>query len=83
LTVTDSTVSSDHAAADGGGIYNGGTMTLSSSTVTKNSGDMGGGIYNSGTLTVLLSTVTGDTPDDLYNIGTLKHKQSKVGKVDG
>jgi hypothetical protein len=48
----------------GGGIDNGGTLTLSNSTVTGNevSGDevRGGGIDNAGTLTLSNSTVTGN-----------------------
>ena len=48
----------------GGGIYNGGTLTLTNSTVSGNTGwDYGGGIYISdeGTLNVANSTVSGNT----------------------
>ncbi|MDB5064593.1 MAG: hypothetical protein JWM18_1027 [Chloroflexi bacterium] len=55
VTLTNSTLSGNHAGAKGGGIYNGlGATTFTSSTVSDNStgsllsaGD-GGGIYNSG-----------------------------------
>ncbi len=60
LTIKNGT--SDH---DGGGIFNSGTLTLSSSTVSGNSltfGD-GGGIFNSGMLTLINSTVSGNTAD--------------------
>lgn len=42
----------------GGGIYNGGTLTLTNSTVSGNVG--GGGIYNTGTMRVTYSTVSGN-----------------------
>lgn len=47
----------------GGGILNGGTVTLNGSTVTGNTTgeDGGGGIYNDGTVTLNGSTVTGNT----------------------
>jgi hypothetical protein len=47
----------------GGGIYNSGTLSINSSTVSGNSapGGLGGGIYNSGTLTIDSSTVSGNT----------------------
>jgi predicted outer membrane repeat protein len=49
----------------GGGIQNGGLLTLNRTTVTGNraTGD-GGGIYNYGTLTLNHTTVSGNVPDD-------------------
>src|SRR5688572_26701839 len=46
----------------GGGIFNGGTLTLSNCTVTDNSVDnrLGGGIFNAGTLILRSSTVKGN-----------------------
>lgn len=46
----------------GGGIFNGGTLTLSNCTVTDNSVDnqLGGGIFNIGTLILRSSTVSGN-----------------------
>ncbi|MDR1269477.1 MAG: hypothetical protein LBK82_08130 [Planctomycetaceae bacterium] len=49
--------------SDGGGIYNGATLTITKSTITENTvyGDMsssGGGISNSGTLIVANSTIS-------------------------
>jgi hypothetical protein len=87
-TVTSSTLSGNRAAA-AGGIYNDGAMTLSGSTVTRNSTytslPSGGGIYNDfgGSLTVFESVVTGNSPDDVYNVGKWKHQKSQIGKVDG
>ena len=64
LTLTKSTVTDNRARLDGGGIYNsGGSITLTNSTLSKNSaGDSsggGGGIYNNeGTVTVTNGTVS-------------------------
>jgi uncharacterized repeat protein (TIGR01451 family) len=53
----------------GGGIFNGGTLYLTDSTVSGNVADSsGGGIYNSGTLTINNSSISGNTagPESLY-----------------
>jgi hypothetical protein len=49
-TVQTSTLSHNSAAGAGGGIYNApyGTLTVSASTVSKNSAGLGGGIYQTG-----------------------------------
>ena len=48
--------------ASGGGIYNSGTLTITSSTLSGNSTNIfGGGIYNSGTVTVTGSTLSGNS----------------------
>ena len=60
LTLTDSTVSGNN----GGGMYNGGTMTIIDSTIAKNTlggNGAGGGILNGGTMTVIASTISGNT----------------------
>ena len=64
LTLTNSTVSGNHAAY-GGGIANFGTLTLTNSTVSGNHVTLyGGGIYNySGTVTLTNSTVSGNSAD--------------------
>ncbi len=50
------------SAGSGGGIFNTGTLTLNSSTVSGNTGTNGGGMLNfGGTLTVNDSTVSGNT----------------------
>jgi hypothetical protein len=75
LTLTDSTVSGNAAAAEPyAGIWNysGGTMTIIDSTVTKNSGasggsDVGAGIDNNGTMTVIASTISGNTGGGIYS----------------
>jgi hypothetical protein len=52
-------------ASGGGGIFNGGTLTVTNSTIAANSAtrsaDAGGGIYNRGTLTLTNSTISGNS----------------------
>jgi len=52
-------------AGRGGGIYNSGILTISSSTISGNSAfsrySSGGGVYNRGTLTMNNTTVSGNT----------------------
>jgi LPXTG-site transpeptidase (sortase) family protein len=68
---------------DGGGIYNGGTLTITNSTIADNvaaSGN-GGGIYNDGSLTAINCTFSGNsTPNGnggaIYNTGSLVVKNS-------
>jgi predicted outer membrane repeat protein len=63
-TINALTITGGHsAAADGGGIYNKGSLTLSNSTVTGNSAlsNRGGGIYSAGTLSMTKDTVTGNS----------------------
>ena len=70
LTIADGNASGGPAALGNGGgifIYNGGTLTVSNSTISGNttggggSGDQGGGIWSAGTLTVSNSTISGNT----------------------
>jgi hypothetical protein len=69
LLLTDSTVSGNRAgpgvSANGGGIWNSGTMTLVRSTVGPgNSALSGGGIFNdTGTATISNSTVSGNSSE--------------------
>jgi hypothetical protein len=72
----------------GGGIFNGGTMTIRKTTVSENTAKQvgsnytatGGGIFNEGTLTGSHDMITGNTPNGLRNIlgGTEKLKHSEV-----
>ncbi|MFN8420946.1 MAG: choice-of-anchor Q domain-containing protein [Anaerolineae bacterium] len=53
-----------NGANNGGGIANQGTVTLTNSTISGNSGGIGGGIFNNGpsaTLTIVNSTISGNT----------------------
>jgi len=45
----------------GGGIYNGGTLTINRSIISGNSGNSGGGIFSYNTLTVNNSTISGNS----------------------
>jgi hypothetical protein len=71
----------------GGGIANyQGTLTVSGSTLFRNSATYGGGIYNTATLTVNnSSSITGNTADDVYNGGVLywEASTSMIGVLDG
>jgi hypothetical protein len=54
----------------GGGLYNSGTLTVTSSTLSSNSGGHGGGIFNFGTLTVSNSTLSGNSGNSTYGYGS-------------
>jgi len=61
VTVRDGCADGSGAIAKGGGIFNGGKLTIRYSTVTANRArDGGGGLYNSGTVTVVNSTFSGN-----------------------
>ena len=61
----------------GGGILNsnGGTLTITNSTVSENIAPFGGGIYNSGTLSIVNSTISDNMASSegagVYNASTL------------
>ena len=68
LTLNDGTVRGGASGArNGGGIFNGGTLTVTNSTISANStsndsGDRGGGgIFNTGALLITNSIVSGNT----------------------
>lgn len=63
------TINSNTASEDGGGVVNYGTMTVNGGIFTGNTAvDEGGGIWNNGTLTIDAATVTGNTTDN-YGAG--------------
>jgi len=75
VTVTNCTLSGNSAGL-GGGMFNGGPLTIGSTTINDNSAANGGGIYNSGggTTTITNSTVSGNTAGSgggIFNIGML------------
>ena len=80
LTVLNSTLSGNWAAAEyyyyasGGGIFSSGTLTVTNSTLSGNSAtNSGGGIYTSGTATVTNSTFSGSSAyygGSIENYGT-------------
>jgi hypothetical protein len=74
LSASSSTIFGNSGSSGyGGGIYNGGTAAVSSSTISMNSADYGGGIYNQGTLTVSGNTISknsGKYGGGIYSGGT-------------
>jgi hypothetical protein len=68
LAVVSSTISSNSTCKTGGGVYNDGTLAMSTSTVDHNKhlcfpSSGGGGIVNAGTLTITNSTLSHNTSD--------------------
>ncbi len=62
MTVTNATISDNHADSPGGGIDNQGIGRLDGSTINANSAALGGGgISNSGTLTITNTTISANT----------------------
>src|SRR5262249_13607140 len=68
LTITGGVAS----GANGGGIDNQGSLTLTNSTVTGNSAMSGGGIYNSGAGTMIMS---GDTVNNNKTTSPTGHRR--------
>ncbi len=56
----------------GGGIYNLGTLTINSGSITGNTSSYGGGIYNKSTLTISGGSITGNTSS--YGGGIYNHE---------
>jgi hypothetical protein len=71
------------SAQNGGGIRNDGTLTLTSSTISRSNSpvSMGGGICNYGTMTLTSSTISGNTAlyaGGIGNLGTLSVVSSTI-----
>jgi predicted outer membrane repeat protein len=71
------TIANASTSLPGGGIFNGGTLTVTNCVLSNNSASFGGGIDNAGTLAVTNSTLSGNkaSPNDegggIENLGTL------------
>ena len=61
LTITSSTIARNSSGARGGGIFNGGSVTVIASTIEGNSSASGGGISSFGNTTIKSSTLSGNT----------------------
>jgi fibronectin-binding autotransporter adhesin len=67
ITIDGSTISGNSATGDGGGIWNGTSLSISNSVVTNNHvRGLGGGIFNQGAFTKSNTSVVDNTPDDIY-----------------
>lgn len=67
IVIDHSTVSDNVATKDGGGVWNGQSLTISNSTVTGNKATgVGGGIFNRGSYTPSNNNISGNTPDDVF-----------------
>ena len=61
-SISGLTISGGNTTGSGGGLYNGGTTTLTNCTVSGNSAtSYGGGLYNGGTLRMTNCTVSGNS----------------------
>jgi hypothetical protein len=74
VSISGLTIRNGRSVTFGGGIYNAGTLMLTSATVSDNvtvgyEPDFGGGIYNRGTSTIQNSTITHNTAEGV-NSGT-------------
>src|SRR2546426_10601307 len=94
VTLDGLTIANGKFGGDGGGIYNGGTLNVTNSTISGNStsgsafsDDFGGGIYNNGTLNVTNSTISGNSVSGgnirlgggiFNNVGTLNVANSTL-----
>ena len=67
MSIDESTIS--HNTAVGGGITNTGTLTLTNSTISDNSGNGGAGIGNWGDLTIINSTISGNVASGGSSLG--------------
>ncbi len=88
LTLDKVTISNGSSAANGGGIFNKGTLTLTNkSTISGNKSDAnGGGIYNYGTADITGSTITTNRADNgggVFNEGSLTISNSTISKNTG
>ena len=86
LTLENSVVSDNSVSGSvptyGGGIFNGGTLTLTNSTVSRNSSDEGGGIYNEQIMTFSGGTIS-DNSAGYHGGGIYNHSgQATLTNVD-
>jgi parallel beta-helix repeat protein len=79
VNITGVTIRNGNSTSDGGGIYNRGTLTITSSTLSGNTANgFGGAIYNNmGTVNLISSILTGNSVaatyggGAIYNMGTV------------
>lgn len=82
--MTNADVEISGCTMNGGGINNGGKLTLENTTITGNSGESGGGILNSGIVTIADCKIYGNTATnegmgtDIHSYGTLSITGSMI-----
>ncbi|MCA9422644.1 MAG: hypothetical protein KC592_16615, partial [Nitrospira sp.] len=73
LTLSNVIVTGNTTSDDGGGIYNGGTLTLRDTAISSNSAVWGGAIYNTNTMILDRVTIDANMSSNngggLYNFG--------------
>ena len=80
ITIRGVTVQLGATSGDGGGIYNSGTLTVTSSTIGYNTGYVGGAVYNKGTMSIATTTISHNIASSgtISNDGTLTLTNSIV-----
>ena len=73
----------DNFATGGGGLINGGTMTVRNSTINSNTADVAGGVWNRGTMAIRSTTISNNfirffEGAGIFNMGTLNITNSTV-----
>ncbi len=63
-TISGLTIANGYTSGDGGGVSNGGVLTLANDTVTGNSATYGGGVYDTGTATLENDTISLNSAND-------------------
>jgi len=82
LTLSADTIQENmNSGGNGGGVYNDGTLTVTSTTVSGNSASQGGGIFNQGTITLTGTTIENNSATyggGILNGGTLTDNGSTI-----
>jgi LysM repeat protein len=82
VNISGLTISSGMVTGSGGGIYNGGSLTINRCTIDYNNSDFGAGIYNAGAMTIVYSTISnnfsGQEGGGIHNSGTLTMINSTI-----
>ncbi|KZX17383.1 large cysteine-rich periplasmic protein OmcB precursor [Methanobrevibacter cuticularis] len=75
MTINNSNFTNNTATSTGGAVFNGGTVSITSSSFTNNTANIGGAVYNGGTMSITSSSFTNNTAGArggaVYNYGTM------------
>lgn len=86
LTISNTTISGNRGTGSSGGIDNFRALTISSSMISGNAGEMAGGIQNRGTASISSCTISGNMAgyaSGILNSGTLTVSDSTVSGNTG